>query len=63
MKKIRTYNECIEYLYNLQRFGIKFGLYNINYLLQALGSPHKKFRSIHIAGTNGKGSTITFLGS
>ena len=41
--------------------GIKFGLHTIQTVLQALGSPQKKYPSIHIAGTNGKGSTSRFL--
>ncbi len=63
MKEFNNYTECIDYLYSLQRFGIKFGLNNISILLNALDSPHNKFRSIHIAGTNGKGSVATILGS
>ncbi|MBI4650801.1 bifunctional folylpolyglutamate synthase/dihydrofolate synthase [Candidatus Desantisbacteria bacterium] len=63
MKKIHTYTECLDYLFGLQRFGIKFGLKNISYLLQVLDNPHHKFKSIHIAGTNGKGSTTAILGS
>ncbi|MBI5416755.1 bifunctional folylpolyglutamate synthase/dihydrofolate synthase [Candidatus Poribacteria bacterium] len=63
MKNFSSYPECLEYLYGLQRFGIKFGFNNINYLLDKLGSPHNKFKSIHVAGTNGKGSTTTILGA
>jgi len=55
------YRESIEYLYGLQKFGIKFGLSNIRKLLRLLGDPQKKFRSLHIAGTNGKGSTSIFM--
>jgi dihydrofolate synthase/folylpolyglutamate synthase len=42
---------------------MKFGLRNITSLLRSAGSPHQRFRSIHIAGTNGKGSTAAFLAS
>jgi len=42
---------------------MKFGLRNIRYLLQSVGNPERQFRSIHIAGTNGKGSTAAFLAS
>jgi dihydrofolate synthase/folylpolyglutamate synthase len=47
----------IEYLYGLQKYGMKFGLDNITKLLAAAGNPHRSFRSVHVAGTNGKGST------
>src|SRR3989344_2116826 len=51
----------LDYLYNLERFGIKLGLEAINDLLQLLDNPQNKFRSIHIAGTNGKGSVSAYL--
>lgn len=43
--------------------GIKLGLHNISCLMEQLGSPQKKFRCIHIAGTNGKGSVAAILSS
>ena len=46
----------LDYLFSLERFGIKFGLDNIRALVEALGHPQRAFRSLHIAGTNGKGS-------
>ncbi len=58
-----NYRQSITYLFNLQRFGIKLGLSNITLLLQQLDNPQKKLRCIHIAGTNGKGSTAVFLQS
>ncbi len=57
------YLESIAYLFGLQRFGIKLGLSNIKTLLNLIGNPHKRLRCIHIAGTNGKGSTALFLQS
>ena len=51
----------IDYLYGLEKFGMKLGLYNIRVLLKSLGDPQNKFRSIHIAGTNGKGSTSSMI--
>ncbi len=57
------YLEAINYLYSLQRFGIKLGLHNIERLLKLLQNPEEKFISIHIAGTNGKGSTSSFIAS
>jgi dihydrofolate synthase/folylpolyglutamate synthase len=41
----------------------KLGLKNINYLLYLLGEPHKKLKVIHVAGTNGKGSTCSLISS
>ncbi len=57
------YRSSIAYLYGLQHYGIKFGLTSISKLLAALGNPHHHFRSVHIAGTNGKGSTAAFIAS
>ena len=45
-----------QYLLNLEKFGIKFGLANIQTLAAALGQPHTQFKTILVAGTNGKGS-------
>lgn len=58
-----NYNESLNFLYSLQKSGIKFGLNNTITLLNQLGNPHQKFKSIHIAGTNGKGSTCSFISS
>ncbi|MBI4831855.1 MAG: bifunctional folylpolyglutamate synthase/dihydrofolate synthase [Candidatus Lindowbacteria bacterium] len=53
----------LDYLLSFQRFGIKLGLDNITYLLERLGNPHRKFPSIHVTGTNGKGSVVSFIHS
>jgi dihydrofolate synthase/folylpolyglutamate synthase len=58
-----NYAETLKYLYGLQKFGMKLGLRNIRSLLKSVGNPEKKFPSIHIAGTNGKGSTAAMLAS
>lgn len=65
-----TYLETIEYLYSqlpvFQKIGkkaLKPKLTNISELLEALGNPQNDFKSIHIAGTNGKGSSSHFLAS
>lgn len=60
---MRGFREAIDYLYGLQYHGIKLGLDNIRKLLELLGDPQKSFRSIHIAGTNGKGSTSALISS
>ncbi|MCA1787993.1 MAG: bifunctional folylpolyglutamate synthase/dihydrofolate synthase, partial [Desulfobacteraceae bacterium] len=56
-----TYQECLEKIYRLNRFGIKLELDTIRGILQILGHPEKKYPTIHIAGTNGKGSTATYI--
>ncbi|MBN2108178.1 MAG: bifunctional folylpolyglutamate synthase/dihydrofolate synthase [Deltaproteobacteria bacterium] len=57
------YKQAIDYLFSLQKFGIKLGLANITQLLSLLGNPHRSLNCIHVAGTNGKGSTCAFLQS
>ncbi|TKB85485.1 MAG: bifunctional folylpolyglutamate synthase/dihydrofolate synthase [Nitrospira sp.] len=52
-----TYSSAIEYLYGLQKHGIKLGLETMRTLLSRLGNPERRFRSLHVGGTNGKGST------
>lgn len=58
-----SYAGTIEYLYGLQQHGMKFGLDNIKRLMSELGGPQKSFFSIHVAGTNGKGSTSAMIES
>lgn len=58
---VSSYKESLDYLYGLQKYGIKFGLNSTNNLLAKAGNPHHKLRFIHIAGTNGKGSTAAIL--
>jgi len=53
----------LEKLYTRRRFGIRPGLTRIRLLLERLGNPEQSFRSIHVVGTNGKGSTSAFLSS
>lgn len=54
-------NEILDELYNLSKFGIKLGLENINEIMNRLGNPQNYYKTIHIAGTNGKGSTASML--
>ena len=51
------FTDLLDYLYNLQRLGIKVGLSHTIELLKRCGNPQDTFQSIHVAGTNGKGST------
>jgi len=57
------YKEVGEYLLRLETFGMKLGLENISRIMAFLGNPHKAYPSIHIAGTNGKGSTAAVIES
>ncbi len=58
-----TYAEAVQFLYDLQMFGAKFGLENTFKLATLAGNPQEKLRFIHVAGTNGKGSTCAMLES
>ncbi len=58
-----TYAEAIDWLYARQDAGIKLGLDNIRRLLDALGLPDSRMRIVHVAGTNGKGSTCALAES
>jgi len=57
------YKECLTYLYSLIKHGIKLGLENPRKLFALLDNPEKEFSIIHIAGTNGKGSTSCMIAS
>lgn len=63
MKTADHYNQCIEAMFGLRRFGIKLGLSMIQTVLDGLGNPHEQLNTIHIAGTNGKGSIASMLAS
>ncbi len=54
-------NPTLEFLYGLHNRGIKLGLKNINDFLNLCNNPHNKIKTIHLAGTNGKGSTASIL--
>ncbi len=56
-----TYHDAIEYLFGLQKYGIKFGLSKTSNLMKSFGNPHHGRVYIHIAGTNGKGSVAALL--
>src|SRR5271169_5198566 len=58
-----TYPEAVNYLGQSRRFGMKLGLDPMHRLARALGSPQDGLRFIHLAGTNGKGSTAAFCES
>src|SRR5512139_405936 len=58
-----TYQQSLDYLYGLEKFGMIFGLTQAERILNAMGDPHKEVQAIHIGGTNGKGSTAAMMSS
>ena len=54
-------SDPLTWLFGLEQFGIKFGLDNIAGLVAALGHPERSFASVHVAGTNGKGSVTAMV--
>lgn len=60
---LATYTEAVGWIKSLIPFGIKPGLDRIELLMDKLGNPHRRLKFIHVAGTNGKGSTCAFLTS
>ncbi|MBY3623506.1 bifunctional folylpolyglutamate synthase/dihydrofolate synthase [Acinetobacter sp. CUI P1] len=60
---LATYTEAVDWIKSLIPFGIRPGLDRIEMLMDKLGNPHRRLKFIHVAGTNGKGSTCAFLTS
>jgi len=58
-----AYDNAVNYLYGLEKFGISFGLHKITALLKPFDNPQDKLKVIHIAGSNGKGSTAAIIES
>ena len=60
-----TFPDSVEYLYSLgnEVKSVKLGLERMTVLLRALGNPHRRFKSVHVAGTNGKGSVCAMIES
>ncbi len=58
-----NYEESVAYMSGLLQFGLRLGRDRLYALLHRLDNPHHRFRCVHIAGTNGKGSTTTFTAS
>ena len=56
-----NYEEAMNFIQNTSKFGSVLGLDNIKELLERLGNPQDQLKVVHIAGTNGKGSTLAFL--
>src|SRR5512136_834524 len=57
------YQRSLDYLYGLEKFGMIFGLTQVERILEAIGNPHLEVQAIHIGGTNGKGSTAAMIAS
>ena len=58
---INSYEEAVNYILDIPRFADKSGPENVKRLMKLLGHPENEFASIHIAGTNGKGSVARIL--
>jgi dihydrofolate synthase/folylpolyglutamate synthase len=58
-----AYHQSLDYLYSLEKFGMIFGLTQVERILNAIGNPHREIQTIHIGGTNGKGSTAAMMSS
>ncbi len=56
-----NYEEAMQYIHGTLKFGSKLGLENIARLLDFMGNPQKKLKFVHVAGTNGKGSTTAYI--
>ncbi|MGP7816821.1 bifunctional folylpolyglutamate synthase/dihydrofolate synthase [Niallia sp. 01092] len=57
----QTYEEALNWIHSRLRLGIKPGLTRMNIMMEKLNFPEKKIKTVHIGGTNGKGSTVTYL--
>lgn len=58
-----TYEEAVKYLLDIPRFTKNKNNDNLRRILDTMGNPDRKFKVIHVAGTNGKGSTCSFINS
>ena len=58
-----NYKDSVKYIHSLLKFGMNLGLERISALLNELGNPQEKLEFVHVAGTNGKGTTSTMLSS
>ncbi|NOY39970.1 MAG: bifunctional folylpolyglutamate synthase/dihydrofolate synthase [Nitrospirae bacterium] len=58
-----SYSETLDYLYALRHHGIKLGLENPRKLISLSGNPQRAYHIVHVAGTNGKGSTVSMIAS
>lgn len=59
--KIETYEHALDWIHGMLKFGMKPGLKRMEWFMEKLGHPEHRLKFIHVAGTNGKGSTSSFL--
>jgi dihydrofolate synthase/folylpolyglutamate synthase len=60
---METYREAIQWIHSRIKLGIHMGLARMQWMMERLGHPEKRLNAIHVGGTNGKGSTVTFFRS
>jgi dihydrofolate synthase / folylpolyglutamate synthase len=60
-RMIHTYDEAVSWIHSRLPFGIKPGLERMEWMMERLGHPERRIKAIHVAGTNGKGSTVCYL--
>ncbi|GGE75831.1 bifunctional folylpolyglutamate synthase/dihydrofolate synthase [Priestia taiwanensis] len=58
---MHTYNEAIQWIHDRLQFGIKPGLERMEFMLAQLDNPERRIKAVHLAGTNGKGSTLSYM--
>ncbi len=61
MTSFQTFAEAKDWIENIHRFGDKLDLHRMQMACELLGHPERSFKSIHVAGTNGKGSTANYI--
>ena len=57
----QSYDEAVDWIHSLLNHGIKPGLERMEWMLAQLGNPERRLKTVHVGGTNGKGSTVTYL--
>jgi dihydrofolate synthase/folylpolyglutamate synthase len=62
-KMVHTYEEALIWIHSRLNLGIKPGLNRMKWMMERLGNPERILRTIHVGGTNGKGSTVTYIRS
>jgi len=58
---IHTYEDALSWIHGRLRLGMKPGLARMEWMMKRLGHPEEKIKTIHVAGTNGKGSTVSYI--
>lgn len=63
MSRLQTYEQAEQFILSREFFGMKLGLETIRAFLDSIGNPQFRYQTIHVGGTNGKGSTSAMLAS